>query len=86
MANASKAASGYLEKLDPRFAVETNYYKRSIHQVLHPKEIVNFKIIANQSYSKEVSGKFNELFRHGSDIAIDLSAVKIEGLPTQKSC
>lgn len=83
--NAIRATSGYLEKLDPRFAVETNFHNGSIHYAIHPKEIVNFKMIANKSYSKEVSEKFNELFSHGSDIAIDLSAVKFEGLPIVKN-
>jgi hypothetical protein len=79
--NAIKATSGCLEKLDPRFTIETNYNRGITGFTLHPKEIVNFKMIANKSCSKEVGEKFNELFRHGRDIAIDLSAVKIEGLP-----
>lgn len=79
--NAIKATSGCLEKLDPRFTIETNYNRGITRYTLHPKEIVNFKLIANKSYSKEVSERFDELFSHGSDIAIDLSAVKIKGLP-----
>lgn len=79
--NAIKATSGCLEKLDPRFTIETNYNRGITGFTLHPKEIVNFKIIANKSCSKEVGEKFNELFSHGIDIAIDLSTVKIEGLP-----
>ena len=79
--NAIKATSSFLETVDLRFAVETSYHRGVTGYTLHPKEIVNFKIIANKSYSKEVSEKFNELFSHGRDVAIDLSTVKIKGLP-----
>jgi len=84
MANASKAASCYLEKLDSRFAVETNFHNGRIHYAVYPKELVNFKIIADYIYGKELREKINESVKNGSDFVIDGNYVKFEGLPIIK--
>ncbi len=84
MANASKAASGYLEKLDPRFAVETNFHNGSIHYAIHPKEPVDFKIISDYIYRKELREEIEESVKHGRDFVIDGNHVKLEGIPIIK--
>ncbi|CAK8718077.1 MAG: hypothetical protein CDV28_1656 [Candidatus Electronema aureum] len=75
MPNASKAASGYIEKLDPRFTVKTNFYNGETHHFLHPKEPIDVKLTVKTE-------KFKELIKHGSCVSFDSSEVKIEGLPS----
>ncbi|MCI5219632.1 MAG: hypothetical protein D3914_10720 [Candidatus Electrothrix sp. LOE2] len=81
MPNASKAASGYFERLDPRFIVETSYYKGSTHYSIHPKEPVDFKLSVDSHYKKQFLEKFKKSIEHGDDVVIESSAVKFKGLP-----
>ncbi|MGX9728731.1 MAG: hypothetical protein ACTFAK_15900 [Candidatus Electronema sp. VV] len=77
MPNASKAASSYLENLDPRFTVKTNFHEGWTDHLFCPKEDVKFKIIAKPE-------KIHELIRRGGFISFNSNEIKFEGLPSLK--
>ena len=81
MSNASKAASGYLEGLDQRFVVETNFHKGITHHTYHPKEPVDVKFKVKSDFSKEFVSKYKALIERGEDLVIDNSAVEVSGSP-----
>jgi len=81
MPNASKASSNYLESLDPRFIIETSFYKGITHHTIHPKEPVDVKFKIKSDFSKEFVSKYNALIERGENLVIDSSAVELRGSP-----
>ena len=84
LSNASKATSLFLERLDPRFSVKSNYVNKLTSFEIRAKETVNTKILVNRDFTDEFIEKFTNFKEHGDKLIIDSQAIEIEGSPLLK--
>ena len=80
MANASKAASGYLEGLDQRFIVETSFHKGITHHIIHPKDPVDVKFKIKSDFSREFGSKYKALVEQGKNLLSTVLLLSLEVL------
>jgi len=84
LSNASKATIIALEKLDPRFSVQSNHFNRLTSFEIRAKEPVNAKIFVTRDYVDEFIEKYTNLKEHGDKLIVDSQAIEIEGSPLLK--
>lgn len=81
LSNASKATSLALEKLDPRFSVQSNHANNLTSFEIMAKEPVNVNIYATRDYTDEFIEKYTNLKEHGEKLIVDSQYIKIDGSP-----
>ena len=75
ISNIHYAAEDYLEKLDPRFEVNSSFYQGQTSYLLSAKKgesvNINLKLNSDTSKIRELDCRYNELIKYGNDLIID---------------
>lgn len=85
ISNIHYAAEDYLEKLDPRFEVDSSFNQGQTTYLLSAKKgesipiKVKIKVNSDTSKIRELDCRYNELIKYGNDLIIDNCYMDIDG-------
>lgn len=81
IAHVHAASSEALERLDPRFRVETSYEDKLTRLSLHAKETVPLSFRVERSVAPEWARKLADLLDHGAAAEVSAEGIRLTGSP-----